>query len=291
MRLVQAMKMTISDKDIQSYRRRTYRINSKLRLNSIEDALEHVDERGFVMLWPIKGIEMPSLWAGVAGDKPVANDHDDPGHITWGWKDQMLNQHRWYYGKLLHGKATFVSLRILPYFYALAPRLADLDDYREAYHAGHLTNEAKTIADVLLKRGAQNSVGLRQLTHMTARISKSRFNRALTDLQRGLWILPIGVAEAGSWRYAFIYALFDRWFPDVSEQARGISLRQARAELAKCYLQSLGVSESREIAKLFRWEADNTLQALEDLKSAGDALLLDDDRWATKAIVQGKTAA
>ncbi len=285
------MTITISAEDIRIYRRRTYRINPEQRLNSTEDALEHVDERGFVMLWPIKNLEMPTLWAGVAGDKPVAKDHDDPGHITWGWKDQMLDQRRWYYGKLLRGKATFVSLKILPYFYALAPRLADLDDYREAYHAGHLTHEAKAIADVLLKRGYQNSVGLRQITHMTARSSKSRFNRALTDLQRGLWILPIGIAEAGSWRYAFIYELFDRWFPNVSEQARGISLRQARAELVKCYLRSLGVSESREIAKLFRWEADNTLQALEDLKSAGDALLLNDGRWAIKAIGQGKSTA
>lgn len=280
------MAITISDKDIQRYRRITYRINPELRLTSVEDAREHVDARGFVMLWPIKGIEMPSLWAAVAGDKPVANEHDDPGHITWGWKDQMLDQRRWYYGKLLRGKATFASLGVLPYFYALAPRLADLDDYREAYHAGHLTHEAKAIADILLKRGPQNSVGLRQLTHMTAQSSKSRFNRALTDLQRGLWILPIGVAEAGSWRYAFIYELFDRWFSDVPEQARGISLRQARAELARCYLRSLGVSESREIAKLFRWETKTTLQALEDLETAGDALLLSGGRWAIKTIAQ-----
>ncbi|MCK5634778.1 MAG: winged helix DNA-binding domain-containing protein, partial [Anaerolineales bacterium] len=121
-----------------------------------------------------------------------------------------------------------------------------------------------------------------------ARSSKSRFNRALTDLQRGLWILPIGIAEAGSWRYAFIYELFDRWFPDVSEQARGFSLRQARAELVKNYLLSLGVSESREIAKLFRWETENSIQALEDLETAGDALHLSDDRWAIKDIIRGK---
>jgi uncharacterized protein YcaQ len=285
------MAITISDKDIQRYRRITYRINPELRLTSVEDAREHVDARGFVMLWPIKGIEMPSLWTAVAGDKPVANEHDDPGHITWSWKDQMLDQRRWYYGKLLRGKATFVSLGVLPFYYALAPRLADLDDYHEAYHAGHLTHEAKAIADILLKRGPQNSVGLRQLTHMTAQSSKSRFNRALTDLQRGLWILPIGIAEAGSWRYAFIYELFDRWFPGVPEQARGISLRQARAELARYYLRSLGVSESREITKLFRWETKTTLQALEDLETEGDAQLLSGNRWAISAIVQGKTGA
>ena len=50
------MAITISDKDIQRYRRITYRINPELRLTSVEDAREHVDARGFVILWPIKGI-------------------------------------------------------------------------------------------------------------------------------------------------------------------------------------------------------------------------------------------
>ena len=283
------MTTTISEKDIQRYRRQTFRLDPRLRLNSVEDALDFVEERGFVTLWPIKDMEMPSLWAAVAGDKPVANEHDDPGHITWGWKDQMLDQHRWYYGKLLRGKATFVSVETLPDFYALAPRLADLDDYREEYHAGRLTHEAKAIADILFKRGPQNSVGLRQLTHMTARSSKSRFNRALTDLQRGLWILPIGIAEAGSWRYAFIYELFDRWFPDIPGRARGITLRQARMEIVKCYLRSVGVSETREIKKVFQWKAEYTVQALGDSESAGDVQLMNDGRWAIKTIVQGKT--
>ncbi len=47
---VKAMTIAISDKDIQSYRRRTYRINPKLRLSSVEDALEHVDERLYLLL-------------------------------------------------------------------------------------------------------------------------------------------------------------------------------------------------------------------------------------------------
>ncbi|MBK9210977.1 MAG: hypothetical protein IPL71_22930 [Anaerolineales bacterium] len=41
----------------------------------------------FIYFWPIKGIDLPSLWTAVAGDRPVADKHDDPGHITWGWKD------------------------------------------------------------------------------------------------------------------------------------------------------------------------------------------------------------
>ncbi|MCK7520523.1 MAG: hypothetical protein MZV64_23930 [Ignavibacteriales bacterium] len=51
-----------------------------------------VNRRGFVFFWPISGIDLPSLWTAVAGDRPVADKHDDPGHITWGWKDGATRQ-------------------------------------------------------------------------------------------------------------------------------------------------------------------------------------------------------
>lgn len=284
--LVQAMTISISDKDIQSYRRRTYRINPKLRLSSVEDALEHVDERGFVTLWPIKGIDLPSLWTAVAGDRPVSSDHDDPGHVTWGWKDSMLDQRRWYYAKLLRGKATFVSLEVLPNFYALSKRVADIDDFREAYHAGHLSMEAKLIADALLERGPTDTVRLRQITHLTSKGSKSRFNKALSDLQRGLWILPIGVAEAGSWRYAFIYELLDRWLPEIPERAHHMTTQKARATLATCYFGSMGATESSGLQKVMSWSREDTIESILNLYKKNLLIELPDGRWASTAWVE-----
>ena len=43
----------------------------------------------------IKGIAFPSLWTAVAGDRPFADEHDDPGHVTWGWKDTAPGQRIW----------------------------------------------------------------------------------------------------------------------------------------------------------------------------------------------------
>ena len=99
--------------ELQAYRAKTFRLTSGTQLTGIEDALAYVQERGFLTLWPIKGIDLPSLWTAVAGDRPVADEHDDPGHITWRWKDSMLDHRRWYYGKLLRGKATIVSLDVI----------------------------------------------------------------------------------------------------------------------------------------------------------------------------------
>ena len=94
---------------LQEYQQSTFRLGGEPPLRDKEEALSFVDERGFVYFWPIKGIRLPSLWAAVAGDRPVADAHDDPGHATWGWKDAMLDKRRWYYAKVLRGRATMIS--------------------------------------------------------------------------------------------------------------------------------------------------------------------------------------
>jgi hypothetical protein len=272
--------------ELVAYRGKTFRLTPGTQLTSIEDALAYVQERGFITFWPIKGVDLPSLWTAVAGERPVADEHDDPGHITWRWKDTMLNQRRWHYSKLLRGKATIVSLDVIPYFYALSERVADLDDYRPLYHEGRLTYEAYSVAEALLHHGPHHTIQLRRLANLSAQSAKARFDKALTDLQRGLWILPIGVAEAGAWRYAFIYELFDRWFPEVAEQARGITLTEARAFLAIRYLDSVGASQPKDIAKLFRWPTKHVMDSLTKLEGAGDARPLEDGRWISTKVYQ-----
>ncbi|MGQ0603588.1 MAG: AlkZ-related protein, partial [Anaerolineales bacterium] len=108
----------ISTAQLQAHHANTFRLKRSLQLKSPKDAIAFVNERGFVYFWPIMGVTLPSLWAAVAGDRPVANAHDDPGHVTWGWKDNLLGAMKWYYANLLRGKATVVSLKSLPYFYA-----------------------------------------------------------------------------------------------------------------------------------------------------------------------------
>jgi uncharacterized protein YcaQ len=270
------------DNDVlHNYRAQTYRLLPGAALTNKKEAIAYVKERGFIFFWPIRGIELPSLWTATAGDRPVAAEHDDPGHTTWGWKDELLDKHRWYYGKLLRGKATLISLEILPNFYVLSKRVAELDDYMLAYEEGQLTREARVLADVLLNKGAQHTIELRRLAHMSASSSKARFLRALTELQRGLWVLPIGIAQAGSWRYAFIYELFDRWLPEVIARAKDIKIREARSRLLRSYINSVGVLALKDVRKLFGWPEKGVVKTLSQLEEMGDVLRLDDDRWAT----------
>jgi len=49
----------------------------------------------------------------------------------------------------------------------------------------------------LLKHGPLDTVRLRREARMSAESAKSRFERGLVELQVGLKVLPVGVAEAG----------------------------------------------------------------------------------------------
>ncbi|MCJ7511422.1 MAG: winged helix DNA-binding domain-containing protein [Anaerolineales bacterium] len=278
--------LAISERTLGAYRRRTFRTGRGQRLRTPQEAVQFVRERGFVHFWPIQGVDLPSLWTAVAGDRPVAEFHDDPGHVTWGWKDSLLGARKWHYAKLLRGKATLVSLPTLPHFYALSDRLGDLDDYVLAYESGRISREARLVADGLLRHGAQHTLQLRAASHLDAASSKSRFEKALVELQRGLWILPIGVAQAGSWNYAFIYEMVDRWYPGLLDQARPLSLEQARAHLARRLLDSVGIATPLAFQRLFRWTPAAVQQALDDLRQARAGLPLDDGRWASRRLLR-----
>jgi hypothetical protein len=240
------------------------------RIQTVEEARAFVERVGFCFLWPIKGIEMPSLFHAIAGRvRDVPNKHNDPDlSKCWGWKDRALGRRWWYYGKLLRRKATLVSLDLLPAFYACSDNYGGLDDYVEEYRAGTMTAEAKRIYEALLEYGPLDTVRLRRESHMAAEGAKSRFERALVELQVGLKVLPIGVAEAGAWRYAFVYELVQRHLPELPLQAREIQRSQARRMLVTRYLENVIAAERSMLERVFhvlRWtkrELDATLAAL-----------------------------
>lgn len=266
---------SILNKQIQEYRVSTFRMRPGERLSNTDDAVSFVNQRGFIFFWPISGIILPSLWSAVAGNRPVADAHDDPGHVTWSWKDELLGKKRWYYAKVLRKKATIISLELLPYFYALSENFGSFeDDYLTQYEQGRLTQEAKLIYEALLDEGPLDTVALRRATHLTSRESDYRFNRGLTELQTDFKVLPVGVAQAGAWNYAFIYDIVPRHFPELPDQAHFIQEREARRKLSELYFLSVGVAQLKDVSKLFGWRPVEARRAIQDLIQA--EVLVDD---------------
>jgi hypothetical protein len=244
--------MQITQAQITEYRAKTYRTAPRLRVKSPEGAVSFVNERGYIFFWPMKNVVMPSLWAAAAGDRPVPNEHDDPGHVTWGWKDSLLGKGHWYYGRVLRKRNTFISLDILPYFYALSPNYGDPnEDYLIDYEQGRLTAAARQIYEVLLQKGPQDTVALRKSAGLTSRASDSEYQHAMEVLQTSFRILPVGVSEAGAWNYAFVYDIVSHHFPDLIERAHLISEAEARQKLLALYLDSVGAAAYKEVRRVF----------------------------------------
>lgn len=264
--LVQGSMNNISIDDLRLYQNNTFRIAPDSRVKNFEEAIEFVNQRGFIFFWPIKGIAYPSLWTAVVGDRPVPNDHDDPGHITWDWKDSSLGKDVWHYAKLLRKKATFVSLKLMPFFYALSNNFGSPDeDHLILYSEGRLTLEAKEVYDALLREGPLDSISLRQAAHLTHRDRDSSFNRALDELQADLKIMPIGISNAGPWHYAFIYDIVARHYPDIISQSHNIQSSQARQKIIETYFLSMGFGKLTDITKIFSWSFADTQRAVNSL--------------------------
>jgi len=255
---------------IQEYRSNTYGFNPKFRLKTKEEAIHYVNERGYIYFWPITGVTLPSLWGAVSGDRIVPSEHDDPGHITWDWKDSLLGKHVWYYGKILRNKATIISMSIAPYFYALTENYGSPEeDYLTIYEQGRLTQEAKVVYEALLENGPLDSIALRKAAHLTSHLSESRFNRALTDLQADFKIMPVGVVDAGSWHYSFSYDIVARYEPAILEKARYLGELDAHQKILDLYFHSVGAAQHRDLVKLFRWKPSDLELAVSRLVETG----------------------
>jgi hypothetical protein len=259
---------TLSIQKLNEYRARTYHTAPGMRLTSVEDAVNFVNQRGFISFWPIKGLELPSLWAAAAGDRPVADEHDDPGHKTWGWKDDSLGKKRWYYGRVIKRRNAMISLEALPLFYALSPNYGEPEqDYLIQYEQGQLRPEAKWVFEALLQQGPLDTLALRKAAHLSSTGSDSHFTRALDDLMMEFRILPVGVAPVGAWKYAFIYDCTHRHLPDLFERVvqAGLEEPDARRRILELYLKSTGAAQEADMTRIFGWTARQTHLAVSEL--------------------------
>jgi len=120
------------------------------------------------------------------------------------------------------------------------------------------------VYETLLEKGALNTLDLRRHAKL-ANAKESEFGRALEQLQADFKILPVGVAEAGAWKYSHIFEIVPRHYPDLPERARVISESKARVKLLELYFEMVGAAQLRDVTKLFGWTAEIANRAVDKL--------------------------
>lgn len=256
--------LSITPEFIIQYQAKTLRASPGKLLKTTQDAIDFVNQRGFILFWPDPKMDLPNLWQAVAGKRPVPDDHDDPGHITWEWKDSLLDKKVWYYARVIRKRNTMISLALLPYFYALSPNYGSpVEDIQDQYLQGVIPLEAKQLFETLLEKGPLDTISLRKETHLSSSTATQPFQRALNLLQRDFKVLPVGIAEVGAWRYAFRYELTHRYFPDLIESAHDITEVNARIQLAQSYIDSVGAATSKQVSMVFGWPLEITQRLMD----------------------------
>ena len=211
------------------------------------------------------------LWEAVVGRErprwPRRSHHDAGIGLTWELKDTLPAGRLCYYGKIVKGRPVLVALDVFPAFYALARGRQRARDYLAEYRAGRLSAQAKRLLDSFFRESPQYTRGLRADTFMLESSKTREFERAMTELQQGLWIVK--TEERYEPTFSYRWDLLERWLPDEVAEGRSLGRAEALDRLLGRYLDAAVYSTPARMARLFTLEVGETVASLGRLARAG----------------------
>ncbi len=256
---------------LEAKRARSFRHLPARRIRSERAAVAFVDAVGVCSTFYRFPEGVACLWEGVVGRErprwPRHSHHDDGIGRTWALKDSLPARRRCYYGKLLKGRPVLVALDLFPAFYALVRGAQRARDFAAEYRAGRMSATARRLMDSFFRESPQYTRGLRADTFMLEPSKTREFERAMAELQQGLWIVKTEERYEPSFSYR--WDLLERWLPDQVAEGRELTRPAALDRLLARYLDGAVYSTSVRMARVFGLGAKETVQAVARLSRAG----------------------
>jgi hypothetical protein len=247
----------------RALRRHRERIAARHRVKTADGLVKLVDELGFCFAFT------PERVYPVPGAFEHLDTHSEgrKWDWMWGWKDELAEQKRLYYGKLLVRKPTFVSMRMLPVFYATFGRAGEPDDHLEDLRAGRISEIARRVIEFLAQNGETQTKRMRAQLGITSQEGKSDYARALEELQRLMYLARVRAVGEGREDYNYTYDLFVRRYPETVRAAERMSSSEAMGALLSRLVELAGGVTERQIAKLFDWSEERVAHAVRRLEA------------------------
>ena len=235
------------------------------RVRNAPQLVELVDALGFAFAFTLR-----------AGDAPIPAcfDHlstSDEGRKwgwMWGWKDELAEERKLYYGMLLARKPTFVSIRMLPTFYATFGRAGEADDHVDDVRAGRLSDVARRIIDFLAQNGETQTKRMRAELGITSKEGRTAYGKAIDEVQRLMYVARVRAVGEGREDYNYTYDLFVHRYPETVKAAERLSSAEATATLLERTLALAGAVTEKQLRRLFEWDEDVTARAIARLEGA-----------------------
>jgi Winged helix DNA-binding domain len=283
----------LSGRDLQAARDRGFRRQPSLRVRSAATAQRFVESVGFCSTFYCFAEGVACLWEAVVGRPrprwPKRSHHDDGVGLTWRLKDDLPAARRVYYGKVLKGRPMLVALDLLPAFYALARGRQRARDYVAEYEAGRLSHTARRLMDALVREHPQYTRELRGNSFMLEASKTPEFERAMGELQQGLWVVK--TEERYEPTFSYRWDLVEAWLPEAARQGRRLSRGAALDRLVERYLGAAVYTRPRLLARLFGSPLDEIDAAVARLVRRGTVLEAEVEGWPGRWLVSAATAA
>ena len=226
-------------------------------IRNYEDFLQNLLSAGFSMgggnddgIYAI----IPWGWNQVpTHDTPIAWHTGNPDTDPWEWRMRVLDERNDIaYAKVFFKKSGFITTQWYPYF--LAAR-REGNTFAEAYADGTMSHTAKRIYDVVAKSGTLPVEAIKQLAGF-GREDKAAFDRALTELQMGLFITMCGsrqkISQKGE-EYGWSSTVFcttESFFDqEIFAKAAEIGPTEAHAAIREQILKLNPQAQDKKISK------------------------------------------
>jgi hypothetical protein len=161
---------------------------------------------------------------------------DPEASLTWQLKDALVERGRVYYAKLARGRATFLAVRMIPYFHAVW-------GLRRSEERQMLGEPARAVLRVLRHEWEMGTADLREESGIKDRTS---FTRALDELQAAMIVVPSQVVYQPKFTYIWTLAVGRFAKPLARRTSRDAALR----EIARCFLAGAGMTIPGELARV-----------------------------------------
>jgi len=256
---------------VEAWRDRSFRRLPALKVRGERSALQFVNAVGFCFTLSHFGLPVASLYVAVCGRRnprwPRRTHHDAEIGLTWNLKDSLPAKRLVHYGKLVKGKPTLVSLDLFPAVCALIREGKGSGDYILDYRQGRMTRAAVLVLEALHERGALATPDLRKAVAMHGAERTAEFDRAMAELQRGLWIAK--VEEVYDPDFYYRWDLLDNWLPEPLAASHNLGREAAVRRLLAAYLRSAGAAQTRFLASLLDLRLGEVEEGLAALEASG----------------------
>jgi hypothetical protein len=150
----------------------------------------------------------------------------------WAWKDELPRRGKAWFGKFHRGKGTFIAPRLLTAAGEALEIPWDPEAAEFLYGRGRLSEEARRIAAVLRREGAQPTLALRYAAGFDTPRRNLRFKRAIVELGRALLVTHFGAQkeEGAAWP-STVYELTPRAFARLSPRVTAAARAEVRSLL------------------------------------------------------------